>query len=504
MSNLREFVIPGCAYCIHLHAWGITCEAYPKGIPLFLASGEVSHETPMSGDHGIQFEWIDENMPEEQKRYPSGDPLGRGGRYVDPTGMGEPINMFETLDMPPRQTSEYEEYMDRVKAEEPDEWSRLPQGAVMGASDWLYAVDDVADDLYPEDPEAFWRFHVDFTRWFLTVPKFDAMSALRASDIVKDLFDQDLLRWEDLAQADPTLVTSLLMEDFDYWAAAATWSGEPADVLGYLAVFAYTLQDMVQTDYPGRDIWALMIEESQQNEFLPFLALMPDPVSFVKAVDRDISHVLRDEFGRWINTPNAGDDKLEDVSDAPVDGLAKIREIKAEIEAMQKAEQDYIAEYVTPLEGKWSDAQIDEMDDARFLEIMMELDPHYTEATRLKKAWMDKRDGATAEILKSLKVDNPVVVNALNDFKTPLDEDEYTSYSAMAEKIGQYISKDSLAYKSGILNFNLATTDRNVGHVGEYGHRIFLPHYKDTDTQFRVLAHEMGHLLELNRPEILE
>ena len=48
---------PGCRKCRHFHR--LHCTAYPRNIPLPIASGEVDHMVPRPGDHGIQFEPLD-------------------------------------------------------------------------------------------------------------------------------------------------------------------------------------------------------------------------------------------------------------------------------------------------------------------------------------------------------------------------------------------------------------------------------------------------------------
>lgn len=45
-----------CVNCVHLHVNGMTCDAFPKGIPSEVRSGEHDHRKSYSGDHGIRFE----------------------------------------------------------------------------------------------------------------------------------------------------------------------------------------------------------------------------------------------------------------------------------------------------------------------------------------------------------------------------------------------------------------------------------------------------------------
>ena len=55
--KIPEWLPISCGDCKHFNRaqWG-TCAAYPTGIPVPIASGEIAHTTPQPGDHGIQFE----------------------------------------------------------------------------------------------------------------------------------------------------------------------------------------------------------------------------------------------------------------------------------------------------------------------------------------------------------------------------------------------------------------------------------------------------------------
>lgn len=46
----------GCAHFMSNNLEGLTCDAYPDGIPIEIITGENDHREPYSGDHGIQFE----------------------------------------------------------------------------------------------------------------------------------------------------------------------------------------------------------------------------------------------------------------------------------------------------------------------------------------------------------------------------------------------------------------------------------------------------------------
>lgn len=47
----------GCDVCRHFDPRGLPrCAAYPGGIPLPIVGGDLAHDRPLPGDHGIQFE----------------------------------------------------------------------------------------------------------------------------------------------------------------------------------------------------------------------------------------------------------------------------------------------------------------------------------------------------------------------------------------------------------------------------------------------------------------
>ena len=48
--------LPLCNNCRHRFDDGITCEAFPEGIPMGVLTGQLDHTKNISGDNGIKFE----------------------------------------------------------------------------------------------------------------------------------------------------------------------------------------------------------------------------------------------------------------------------------------------------------------------------------------------------------------------------------------------------------------------------------------------------------------
>jgi hypothetical protein len=49
---------PKCLTCKHYDG-NLRCAAFPEGVPTVILTGEVDHDTPIVGDHGLQYERIE-------------------------------------------------------------------------------------------------------------------------------------------------------------------------------------------------------------------------------------------------------------------------------------------------------------------------------------------------------------------------------------------------------------------------------------------------------------
>jgi hypothetical protein len=59
-----------CLNCKH-YTMLMTCDAYPKKIPIKIVTGEHDHTKPFPGDNGIRFEPVEENDT-QRRQYKNG------------------------------------------------------------------------------------------------------------------------------------------------------------------------------------------------------------------------------------------------------------------------------------------------------------------------------------------------------------------------------------------------------------------------------------------------
>ena len=59
---MNDVASPDCMDCANLNRediYGLTCKAFPDGIPDAIINGERNHREPFKGDGGIRFEKFD-------------------------------------------------------------------------------------------------------------------------------------------------------------------------------------------------------------------------------------------------------------------------------------------------------------------------------------------------------------------------------------------------------------------------------------------------------------
>jgi len=59
-----------CLICKHYHleSEGVSCDAFPESIPDEIVEGQVTHDRPYDGDHGLVFEMMSEHEKGHTKR----------------------------------------------------------------------------------------------------------------------------------------------------------------------------------------------------------------------------------------------------------------------------------------------------------------------------------------------------------------------------------------------------------------------------------------------------
>ena len=75
--SARDEEFLGCNVCVHLHDDWETCDAYPDGLPIEIASGEMDHMVERPGQvSGILFEPVQRmvHAPRSPRRRPTPRP----------------------------------------------------------------------------------------------------------------------------------------------------------------------------------------------------------------------------------------------------------------------------------------------------------------------------------------------------------------------------------------------------------------------------------------------
>jgi hypothetical protein len=80
--SARDGEFLGCNMCVHLHDDWETCDAYPDGLPIEIASGEIDHMVERPGQVlGVLFEPVHrEDRAPRSPRRPSAPRLRLGAR----------------------------------------------------------------------------------------------------------------------------------------------------------------------------------------------------------------------------------------------------------------------------------------------------------------------------------------------------------------------------------------------------------------------------------------
>jgi hypothetical protein len=59
---VTTIVAPICLGCVlfHQNSSGMSCDAFPQGIPIEIVTSQVDHRQPVDGDHGRRFVPVDD------------------------------------------------------------------------------------------------------------------------------------------------------------------------------------------------------------------------------------------------------------------------------------------------------------------------------------------------------------------------------------------------------------------------------------------------------------
>ena len=66
MTTMAAPICLGCKHYDRTNEDFFLCAAFPDGVPYEIITSEHDHTHPYPGDHGIQFEPIDETEPTEE------------------------------------------------------------------------------------------------------------------------------------------------------------------------------------------------------------------------------------------------------------------------------------------------------------------------------------------------------------------------------------------------------------------------------------------------------
>jgi hypothetical protein len=91
--------MPGCDTCAHLGANGLTCKAFPQGIPLMIQSGDLEHVDPLEGDGGFQYKPVPASGKSVEDFIDAFDGDTKNRVWIDPyTRDGIPVDGYWRVD----------------------------------------------------------------------------------------------------------------------------------------------------------------------------------------------------------------------------------------------------------------------------------------------------------------------------------------------------------------------------------------------------------------------